>query len=311
MATKKANGASDDKIVHIPLRDLIVDMEWNVRYGDWTADSGTGDSDDSGGHEFKELKASIGTKGQDTPIVVRPKGKKYQVVVGFRRFAAISQLADEAKDKNATIKAVVKNLNDAEAFAENMRENTARENLNAPDSAFGILRIHDSQKAAGGTPTSVSLATETGLNQSYVAMLLRIMLGLKPAIAQAWRKAKVKVSLKELEKIAKLEKTEQDKAFQEAIKNKEAIAKGPNAWVDGAVKRAEDIGTLIGSLERDELIDAGALSFEAHILVWFPKLNKKATTSQKRKIAKAAEDAWAKAKEAPPPAEETQQAAAN
>lgn len=298
MATKKASGVSysDDKVLRLPLKDILAPLDWNVRSGDWTADSGSGEAEE-GGHEFKELKASIAQKGQDNPITVRPRGKKFEIVEGFRRFIAISQLADEAKDKDATIRAIVRDLNDIEARSLNLRENFSREDVNAPDAAFGIHDLYKMRKAEGGQPSSVSIASEVGLNQSYVALLIRIMEGLTTKLANAWRKSKVAVSLKDMDRIAKLDKAEQEAAYDKIVKNKDASTKGKGSWIDTYKKEAAKIGALIGRLELNELIDAESLRFETHIDVLFPTLaKKKPTAPQKRAIAKAAEEAWTAAK---------------
>lgn len=304
MATAKQT-INSDRIVNIPLRDIVADFSWNTRSGDWTKGEGD-DEGDKGGHSFADLVASIENKGQDTPATVRPKGKKFELIVGFRRFKAISVIAEKLKNKDATIKCVVKALNDAEARSENLRENTGRENLEGPDLAFGIWDLFRLHKDANGgkEPTTTALANEISKNQSYVALLLRIMANVKPSLTKAWREAPVQLSVREMDVIGKLEnKEEQEKKYKQLLSGKGGGKAGRGAWLDSAKKKAASIGTLLGNLEREELIDTSGLSF-AENLDKVMKVNEKATAAQRKAIAKAAEDAWSAAKTAAPESDE-------
>jgi ParB/RepB/Spo0J family partition protein len=84
-----------------------------------------------------ELAQSIKERGVLEPIVVRPftegpKGTKYQIVMGERRFRA-SHLAGRK-----TIPAVVKSMSDEDAQADALLENFQREDLNPIEKAKAI-----------------------------------------------------------------------------------------------------------------------------------------------------------------------------
>lgn len=77
------------------------------------------------GDEFLELVEAIKTRGQDTPILVRPhpeKAGRYQVVFGHRRLRA-------ARELGRRVKAVVKALPDRDHVIAQGQENAARANL--------------------------------------------------------------------------------------------------------------------------------------------------------------------------------------
>lgn len=310
MASAKGTAAKKetfdpDKVLHIPLKDIVADMSWNVRSGDWAASMGAdGETDDRKAHDFNDLMRSIETKGQDTPVTVRPKGKKFELIVGFRRFAALSKIAEKSKDREATIKAIVKNLSDVEARSENIRENTGREDLEGPDLAFGVFELYKGRSANGAEVSSVAIANEISMNQSYVAKLLRIMQKGDPKVTKSWREAPVQLSVNEMDRITKLEKDEQEKAYKEATKAKgDTGGTGRGMWVDAAKRKAASLGALLGKLEREEKIDASNLDF-LQDLDLLMKVNKDATPAQRKQIAKAAEEAWNEAKTADPEAEE-------
>ena len=75
--------------------------------------------------DFRQLVVSIRDNGQQVPILVRPHPEhpdRYQVAYGHRRVAAATQL-------QKTVKAVVRNLSDAELVVAQGKENLERRNL--------------------------------------------------------------------------------------------------------------------------------------------------------------------------------------
>src|SRR6266568_638464 len=77
--------------------------------------------------DITELTASIKEKGVLHPIVVRPVAKKFEVIVGSRRFAVAKKLGLKK------IPAIVRPLKDAEALIESLIEaiNAARKRKKA------------------------------------------------------------------------------------------------------------------------------------------------------------------------------------
>lgn len=307
MAAKKTAPAAPShtvyqNVVKIPLRDIHVDYEWNSRSGDWTQDEGDDESSN-----FNSLMMSIEQNGQDTPVTVKPHGKnKYFLVEGFRRFTAISKIAEKTGEKGATIDAVIKNLTESQAAELNVRENSAREDLKGPDLAWGLYRIYvtRTKENGGQAPTDSALALSMGKTQQYVSRLMRIMKQTNPEVTKAWRDSTIQLSITEMEEIAKLnDHALQLKAYKEKIGTKDPEGKkatGRGEWVNAAKRKAAEIGHLLGTLEVNDLVDTAGLEFDNFdaMKVWLPKLNKDATVPQKRAIAKAAQEAYDKAKTA-------------
>ncbi len=92
--------------------------------------------------ELKDLAASIAEKGVLEPIIVRPKGGKYQVVAGSRRFRA-SEIA-----KQAEIPAVVRELTDQEARELAIIENLQRAQVHWLDEAKAFHELLQSGMTA-------------------------------------------------------------------------------------------------------------------------------------------------------------------
>ena len=81
--------------------------------------------------QLTELAESIKAHGVLQPILVRPNGKKFELVVGERRFRA----SKEAKIK--TIPTISRELTDKEAVELQFIENLMREDLKAIEEARG------------------------------------------------------------------------------------------------------------------------------------------------------------------------------
>jgi ParB/RepB/Spo0J family partition protein len=85
------------------------------------------------------LKDSLQSQGQQVPIMVRRKQgqRKYQLISGFRRVTAASQLGWE------TIAGIVRNgLSDEEAFRVSVLENTARKTYSDIDRAY-VMKAYE------------------------------------------------------------------------------------------------------------------------------------------------------------------------
>lgn len=85
--------------------------------------------------KLEELAESIKSVGIKVPIIVRPKGKQYELVSGQRRWEA----AKAAKIKELI--AIVKELNDNELAVESLIANEFRENLDPWERAKFLKRI--------------------------------------------------------------------------------------------------------------------------------------------------------------------------
>ena len=85
--------------------------------------------------ELEKLAHSIAENGMLQPIVVRRKGKRYQVVVGERRLRA-SQIAGKE-----SIPSLVRDINDEDSLKLALLENLQREDLNPLEEAGGYQAL--------------------------------------------------------------------------------------------------------------------------------------------------------------------------
>jgi len=84
---------------------------------------------------LQELAQSIKERGVLEPIVVRPKGEGYQIIMGERRWRA-SRLAGLAE-----IPAIIREVSDEEASVDSLLENFQREDLNPIERAQAIENL--------------------------------------------------------------------------------------------------------------------------------------------------------------------------
>jgi ParB family transcriptional regulator, chromosome partitioning protein len=120
-----------------------------------------------------ELARSIQASGIIQPIVVRPVGKRYQLIAGERRWRA----AQRAGLNN--VSAIVRQVPDELALEMTLVENIQREDLNAMEQARAFERLMDEFNA-----TQEAVAERTGKDRATVANAIRL-LKLEPTI-QDW-----------------------------------------------------------------------------------------------------------------------------
>jgi hypothetical protein len=211
---KQMNGTTEptENFSAILLASIIVDKSFNARHIGHEKDAASDENQERGTAKgIESLSYSIEDEGQDTPIKVRlntePKTKDkfpYRLVAGFRRVAALEMIVSRAlannlehpikKDptwsaKAPTVKAIVKNMTETEALLENMRENTARDDLSGADLAFGVHRLMQQYKKEKGGERGGPRAIARGLgkDERYVGKLLTIMDTLESKITDHWR----------------------------------------------------------------------------------------------------------------------------
>lgn len=90
--------------------------------------------------KLKELADTVSDMGVLQPIVVRPKGKRYEIIAGERRWKA-SQIAGKKE-----IPAIVKDLPDEEVMVESLIENVHRADLKPVEQAKAILEVFKEQE---------------------------------------------------------------------------------------------------------------------------------------------------------------------
>lgn len=282
---------AEDQIKHVPVTDIFADTEWNAR----SAANTTSEVDELAQDKterFAGLKASIFNSGQDEPIVLRrvtqgktmaghKTDKPYELVAGFRRFAAVSDLntnpvhqpeRDGAKEQkrnivpntpDGTIRAVVRDLNPAESRSVNLRENTARNNLDTPDLVFGARELALVHKWP-----EVQVRNQLNISQSYCNQIIRLA-RVDRKILEHWRnggefegiQSKSRVPVSAMFELAKLDPDQWTREYKRLLAGKkEADESGDKQWIDAGKKRAEQYGRLIAGLQ-----DAGFLKLTGKV----------------------------------------------
>lgn len=111
-----------------------------------------------------ELKESIAEHGVLQPIIVRVKGKKYEIVAGERRFRA-SQLAGLTE-----VPAIIKDLSEQQMMELAILENLQREDLTPIEEAEAYEQLIKSLKF-----TQDELAKRLGKSRPHIANHIRLL----------------------------------------------------------------------------------------------------------------------------------------
>lgn len=111
-----------------------------------------------------ELKQSIELHGLLVPIIVRPRGDRFQLVAGERRWRACAAL------QRPTIPAIVREESDRESLEMAIVENLQREDLNALEEAAGFALLIDDYDL-----TQEEVAQRVGKSRPAVANALRLL----------------------------------------------------------------------------------------------------------------------------------------
>lgn len=119
-----------------------------------------------------ELAGSIRANGLLQPIVVRPVGDRFEIVVGERRFRAVQSLGWD------TVPVIVRPLSDEEMLVVALVENLQRENLSPLEEARGYQRLIDEFAL-----TQEDVGRHVGRDRSTVSNALRL-LGLPAEVQQ-------------------------------------------------------------------------------------------------------------------------------
>jgi hypothetical protein len=333
-----ANVIREDEIKHIPLSDIYVDFAWNSRsHANVLSDHSENDSDAEG---ITGLTRGIFLDGQDEGVVVRPtntegfykKGVKqpYALVAGFRRFEAIRRLnspkvktekdpgevsedffklIEERKaakkslvpnTADGTIRAVVRSLAESEARMLNLRENTNRDSLTAPDLCIAVSILKKKHDL-----TDTQIAEHLGKSQGHISMLGRVA-KCDDEILNHWRNggefhglpSNLRATVRELDDVSKIEgKEAQIKEYTKILQARIPAGddKDNNAWVKSAKNKAAKIGTLLGTLEKNTVLKVNpkvASAWHDFIDLIVKNGKKELTARQAKSVGKAAEDAY-------------------
>ena len=111
-----------------------------------------------------ELSKSIKENGIIQPIIVRKKGRKYELIAGERRLRA----AEMAGLK--TVPSIVKDIDDGKSAKFALIENIQREDLNPVEEAKAYRSIMDKYSIS-----QEELSKEVGKSRSYISNSLRLL----------------------------------------------------------------------------------------------------------------------------------------
>ena len=114
--------------------------------------------------EIDELARNIGAFGVISPIVVRPKGDKYEIVTGERRLRA----AKKAGMKE--ISAIVREINDNQMLEFALIENVQRKDLNAIELANAFKSLCETLHLTAG-----EIADRVGKKRETVSNYMRLL----------------------------------------------------------------------------------------------------------------------------------------
>lgn len=114
-------------------------------------------------NSLNELADSIKVKGLLEPILIRPFGDKFQIICGERRWRACRLAGVD------TIRSIVKECTDDEAFEISLTENVQRDNLNPIEEALAYKAMIDQ----GYTQEEIANSVHKG--RSYIAHKLRLL----------------------------------------------------------------------------------------------------------------------------------------
>ncbi|WP_263385963.1 ParB/RepB/Spo0J family partition protein [Granulicella arctica] len=172
-----------------------------------------------------ELAQSLTIHGLIQPITVRPKGERFEVVAGARRFRA-AQIADLADVPTRILE-----LSDEQTIEIQIVENAQRQDVHPYEEATGYQRLLDFP----GYDVA-ALASKCGKSQSHIYARLSL-LQLIPDVADAFQQERITASHANL--IARLTPEQQAEAFKNCFRkdwqDKEGHllpAKHLAAWID-------------------------------------------------------------------------------
>ncbi|MDA4129908.1 MAG: ParB/RepB/Spo0J family partition protein [Thaumarchaeota archaeon] len=115
--------------------------------------------------DLSELCASIGEKGLIQPIVVRPRGSRFEIICGNRRFEACRRLMKRH------VECIVRDLSDQDAFEISIIENIQRNTLSVIEEAKAFQK-YVSQHGWGGVS---QLARKIGKSQEFVSHRIALL----------------------------------------------------------------------------------------------------------------------------------------
>jgi ParB family chromosome partitioning protein len=115
--------------------------------------------------DLSELVSSIRQHGLLEPIIVRPRGDRFEVVAGNRRLKACRLL------KHRKVKCIVTDLDDSTAYEVSLIENVQRKTLDPLEEALAFKKY--CEKSGWGSQSE--LARKIGKSQEYISHRIRLL----------------------------------------------------------------------------------------------------------------------------------------
>jgi ParB family chromosome partitioning protein len=114
--------------------------------------------------KLEELKQSIKENGLLSPILLKKKKEKYEIIAGHRRFLAYKQLNKE------TIPAIIKDISNETSHKLVLTENLIRDNLDPLEIALSLEKMLEKNIASN----QAELANILGLSPSKISRYLKL-----------------------------------------------------------------------------------------------------------------------------------------
>jgi len=127
----------------------------------------------------QDLEQSIRKYGLLTPILLRPKGSRYEVSYGVHRYYAVRRI-EEMKE----IPAVVKTLTDFESLMLGLIENVQRVEMNPYDEGKIYSKLANDISKVTNTSQLKELSLKTGKSVSYITNRISIYENLHPELIE-------------------------------------------------------------------------------------------------------------------------------
>jgi ParB/RepB/Spo0J family partition protein len=166
-----------DDLIAIDLKDIIVEKEFqNTRLIEEPFRPGEPNSE---GQQLSDLKKSMASKGQITPIIVAMgPDKKFLLRAGFRRFKCAQEL------NWGKIRAIVlpRWTPSIDEYWFNLLENNVRKCLNTYEKAHAAKLLRDKFGIKQGV-----IAEKAGLSYNYLSKLLSCIDKLPEELLQQWK----------------------------------------------------------------------------------------------------------------------------
>jgi ParB-like chromosome segregation protein Spo0J len=300
----------------IALSDIDADYAWNSRSpaNTFLSTVSETDSESSG---LEGLTRNILSRGQDTPVDVRPTAapfykmciKPWSLVAGFRRFTAITAIA--ANDPPLEIPnllaghiraTLLPHMTEKEAFLRNASENTNRDQLSPPD-IFRLVKKGTEELemspaelaiALGKLPTSIANYARLGkLDSSILNHWLHggefqgIQNGKRVAVADLFELSR--------------QTNDHVEGYKKLLLLQSQIANS-SAWLEKARGRATAMGTMLAKLQKRGFLSVHTPAWIGDVDVMVRVGKRDLKMNDARDLAQRAESAYKKELIKPPPA---------